>query len=233
LTDPMRIMELECRPTTVALSLHEPVFVDFIIRNRSGSIQRIDLGAARAGAFIISIQTVTGVSASELRTERAGFRPSGEVEIAPYADFVERVLMQRWYAFAAEGRYTVLVELALSTGRLAAAPFDVAVLPRDPARLASVCESLTDRALSPGDVEQSDAAAEALAHIEDPIAVPYLQRLLTRAPALGMLAIAGLGRIGDDAARTLLRELSQHDNGEIAAVARRALGGASPGNVMD
>ena len=233
LTDMSAFIELCCRPTSASVSLYEPVFIDCTIKNRSESAQRIDLGSDRVGAFLLSIESPAGVMLHDLRREPSGFVQSGDTEIPPYAERVERLLLQRWHSLAAEGRYTVLVALALGSIRLSAAPFDICVLPRDPARLLTICESLATSAMSPGDAEQSNKAAEALAHVTDLLAVPYLRQLLTNGHALQLQAIAGLGRIDDNASRTLLRELSQYQDQEIAAFARRALCGAPDGDVMD
>jgi hypothetical protein len=218
-------LELLCRPASAVVSLHEPVFVDCTIVNRSARPQRLDLGPDRIAHFVVSIEPPTGPASGQLRHEAAGIAASGEVEIAPHAEHRERLLLQRWYRFATPGRYKVLVGLAIPAMQLSSPPFMLEILPRDPERLLAVCETLAARAASPGDAEQSMQAAEALARVADPVAIPYLERLLSAGPAIQLAAIAGLGRIDDPAARALLEKLSQHRNRETAALARRALRG--------
>jgi hypothetical protein len=131
------------------------------------------------------------------------------------------------------GRYTVRVELDLAGTRVAARPFNVDVRARDPDRLAACCDALSRQALSATDTGQASIAADALAHVADPVAIPYLERLLDGSRGLQLQAIQGLGRIDDEAARQRLNMLSGHRDGEIALFARRALRGPPAGEIMD
>lgn len=226
-------IELDCRPTSARVSLNEPVVVDCTIANRTGVARRIDLGADRVGAFVISIEAPIGGATGDLRCEPGGFVQSGNIEIPPHSASVERLLLQRWYRFAVEGRYTVRLALIEGSTRVSAPAFEVNVLPRDPARLREVAESLATVAMSHGDAERSGKAAEALSCIADPVAVPYLVQLAAHGHASTVQAIEGLTRIDDDSARAQLQVLAADRNQEIAALARRALRGAPGGTVMD
>lgn len=225
--------ELRCRPASAVVTLHEPVFVDCAITNRSSAPQEIDLGANRADNFVLSIAPPAGPAIDDLRHQTSGMAASGEIEIGPQAEHRERLLLQRWYGFAAVGRYSIVVRLVLPDVRLSSPGFTLEVLPRDPERLMAVCETLAGAALARGDAESSSLAAEALAQVADSIAIPFLERLLAGSHSVRHTAIAGLGRVDDAAARTLLEELSRDRDRDTAALARRALRGDGRATVMD
>lgn len=227
------LVELRCRLTNSVVSLHEPVFIGCAVVNPTKQVQRVDLGANRVGAFQISVEPPKGPATFDLQLEQGGLCAGGERELPPRSELEERMLLQRWHSLAAEGRYIISVALKLEDDRVCAAPLRLDILPRDTAKLSAVCASLSETALAHGDPVRSGDAAEALTYIADRVAVPYLKQLLTGGHNMQLLAIAGLGRIDDDAARTILRELCQNRNLEVAALSRRALRRISAGQVMD
>jgi HEAT repeat protein len=77
------------------------------------------------------------------------------------------------------------------------------VTPRDPERLESVCEGLRKRAMNVNAWEASKVAF-ALSYVDDPLAVPYLGRVLEESFPGKEAAISGLARIGNPEAVQLL-----------------------------
>jgi HEAT repeat protein len=76
---------------------------------------------------------------------------------------------------------------------------------RDAKRLADVCERLAKTATAT-DYEPALDAAFALRYIQDPVAIPYLDRVITKADwRLRGLAVTGLGRIGTPEAVDVLK----------------------------
>jgi hypothetical protein len=94
---------------------------------------------------------------------------------------------------------------------------------RDINRLTKVCAELAARTEEARSVTDAQDPALALSYVRDPVAVPYLARVLSGHALSYQLAVAGLERIGNDAAiETLLSELNDK-YGDIGDLARRAL----------
>jgi hypothetical protein len=122
------------------------------------------------------------------------------------------MLLDEWYQFPAPGRYVVEARLGgqvqtASGTPIAPAPppeIPIQVTPRDPKRLGSVCEELTKKAMMNLNSQGGVRAASALSYVDDPIAVPYLGRVLEESFAGKEAAISGLARIGNPEAVQLL-----------------------------
>lgn len=80
------------------------------------------------------------------------------------------------------------------------------VLPRDESQLKAACERLVQQIESTNyDVREMHDAASALAHVDDPIVVPYLERALRSGKFVEDRIIEGLQRVGsEDAAQILI-----------------------------
>lgn len=79
------------------------------------------------------------------------------------------------------------------------------VLPRDESQLKAACERLVQQIKSTNDVGELHNAASALAHVNDPIVVPYLERALRSGKYVEHPVIDGFARIGnEDAAQILI-----------------------------
>jgi hypothetical protein len=96
------------------------------------------------------------------------------------------------------------------------------VTPRDPKRLDSVCEGLRKGAMNVNAWEASKAAL-ALSYVDDPIAVPYLGRVLEESFAGKEAAISGLARIGNAEAVQLLTSYSATADPEMKLQIENAL----------
>lgn len=225
------MIDLRALVSENAVSLHEPVFVDCSFANRSPTALRIDLGPGRVEAFRVTVETSIGIG--EFRRTSPGFADIGSIEIAADAKHHERLLLQNWYRFEVPGRYRVTIGALLEGVRLDAAPFHIDILSRDPDRLRATCLALMTQALSGGGTQSAIDAAHALAQVADPVAVPFLEQLLTGFSIMRYQAIEGLGRIDDEGARALLQRLSEDADLEIAALARQALLGDQGGTPAD
>lgn len=228
------ILSLQAKASIDEVSLHEPVFVDCILFNRNTKVARLDLGPGRIEAYRIAVKALRHSSIGEYRTTRSGFAASGEVEIAPLAEHREPLLLQDWYRFEEPDGYLITIALLLDGERISSEPFVLDVLPRDADRLRAVCEVLAERAVSGGVSAEAVDAARALAHVADPVAIPFLESLLAGNSVMRYQAIEGLGRIDDPAARALLEGLTRAKNKETVLLARQALrGGKGSGIVAD
>jgi hypothetical protein len=214
------------------VTLHEPVVVLFEVHNGLSQPITVTVGALVRQFFDFSLTTPRGQT---LHKDPFGGRVDivtagdGKVIVEPGADYNESLVMNEWFAFATEGTYSLTskltsdIETADGSFQAAGETTRLRVNSRDSAQLSKVCAELEKQAEMATSVEASQRPTRALSYVEDPIAVPYLARLLSAHTLSYDMAITGLARIGtDDAAEVLLSELN--DNyGDIGEQASRAL----------
>lgn len=102
------------------------------------------------------------------------------------------------------------------------------ILPRSLERLRSVCEELTEAAVRPDSSETALAGALRLSFVVDPVAVPYLERVLKESYFGKELAVQGLGRIGNAEAVRVLRSAMADADAELKMLIQRELTRARP-----
>jgi hypothetical protein len=193
-------LEMKFYAEEKAISMGEPVNIEFAAKNNARAPMALDLGLNRQGAFRFDIGapdgTVAHVSAPALAGGADISVRISRVPLAPGETYKQLVRLSQWYSFPLPGTYVV-------TGHLAGERFDVIVDPAftitiaapDANRLRVKCEQLAARALDPEDAGGFDAGID-LSLIKDPIAVPYLERMLAGQPTARIAAIEGLARIG-------------------------------------
>jgi len=145
--------------------------------------------------------------------------------------YTASVVLDQWLALSQSGRHTLDVEfhgaVQIDGGDPAAvkrtARLAIDVKPRDPARLekrgAEWLKQIST--LSPG----SDArtAASALAAMQDPIAIPYLELATTRTRSPQF--VDALKSMSNPGAREALERLAQSQDQDVRSLAQRALAG--------
>jgi hypothetical protein len=196
------------------VSLHEPVYIQFSIHNGLDEDVRFDMGLDGRHNFEFSANKPDG---SLIRIPPKPYPPyvmgrtAEKVPLAPGKTFTKTMLLSEWYQFPAPGRYVVEAKLGgevqtVSGTPIAPAPaagIPIQVTPRDPERLKVVCKELTEGAMNVNAGEASKAAVT-LSYVDDPIAVPYLGRVLKESFAGKDAAISGLARIGNPEAVQIL-----------------------------
>ena len=104
-------------------------------------------------------------------------------------------------------RLVTAIEMS-SGGKVVSEPYHASfkVLPRDESRLKAACEKLAQKIESSNlNVRDMSAAASALAYVDDPVVVPYLERALRSGKYVEASVINGLARVGtEDAAQVLI-----------------------------
>ena len=215
------------------LSEHEPVIVNFVLRNNLDGQIKLDLGQDFKEKFALTITQPDGVQIHPPQYGRDGLSRVGEILIKPGGDFKERLLLNEWAAFNQPGTYLVDVELnnvvsseegeSLHFSDKQSFRFDVK--PSDKKELAFLAESLLKEVTS-GDAsfEQSSEAALALSYIDDPAAVPHIEKAILQKPVLTYILIEGLVRVADENAVEALVRLLKNNDKELSAQARSALG---------
>lgn len=217
---------------TSAVTLSEPVYVTFRIRNEFGEPIHLDLGQDREQFFSFDISYPDGTFQGQVsKPIREGIGIPGLVSINPGEDYEQRLLLNEWIRFSNAGVYLIQMhvnrQLQTASGdTILLSPFltQLDVFPRDEERLRNVCEELATLIETTLSIEMAFEAAEALSYIADPIAVPYLERALRSGKQVESRAIEGLIRIGNlDAAEVLLSVLSESD-AQASADVRTASG---------
>lgn len=190
------------RPT---VSLGEPVYVDFSVSNGLAQPVRFDLGADRKERFKFTILRADGSRVDVPQFRRGGFTLKGDISLAPGGMYSQALVLSEWYRFPRPGNYQlnatvdgcVQPETGLPVECNHSQTLPIQIEPRDPRRLAEVCESLAKTALESADADPAREAALGLSYVEDLVAVPYLAEISRKRAFLSNTAITGLGRIAN------------------------------------
>ena len=195
------------------VTMHEPVIVRFDVSNESTQPITLQLGTDRKENFSLAIQRPDGSKHERppLPLREGAFR-LGNVDLGPGKRLREQLLLNEWASFTTPGKYQLdvrlLTPIEMSSGaKLVSKPYRTSfeVLPRDESQLKAACERLVQQIKSTNNVGELHNAASALAHVDDPIVVPYLERALRSGKYVEHPVIDGLARIGnEDAAQILI-----------------------------
>jgi hypothetical protein len=212
------------------LTLHEPVVALFEVHNGMTKPVVVTVGATVRQFFDLSLKIPSGEvlhkDPYEGQVDIVSYG-GGTVTVEPGANYSEPLVLNRWFPFQSEGTYTLTSRL---TSDIITADGDfrpgsetqhLLVNPREPARLNKICAELEKQAESATTVDAAQFPALALSYVNDPIATPYLARLLSAHALSYAPAVVGLERIGtDEAAEVLLAALNEHwgDIGDLALV---------------
>jgi hypothetical protein len=188
-----------------SVTLHEPVLLDFSVRNSSTEAIKFDLGFDAKEGFRFSVGVRGGAMVKLPPYSRGGLGVGGKRTIGPGEAYIQPLLFNEVYAFAKSGEYVIAAALVAriqtESGRYLERPGEVLlnlhVGDRDPQRLAQVCEHLTQVATKGGDYRSARAASFALRYVLDPVAVPYLAKVVKDGDSgVRGFAVTGLARIG-------------------------------------
>lgn len=197
-----------------AITMHEPVIVRFDVTNESSQPIRLQLGADRKENFSLVIQWPDGSTHKRPPLpRREGAFGLGTVELSPGERLRHKLLLNEWASFPTPGEYQLDVRLVtpieMSAGaKVVTDPYQASlkVLPRDEVQLKAACEKLAAQIESSNfDVRDMNNAAAALASIDDPVVVPYLERALRSGKYVEKPIISALVNVGnEDAAQVLI-----------------------------
>jgi len=188
-----------------SVTLHEPAYLNFSVRNNSIEAVRFDLGFDAKEGFRFSIRERDGPTAKLPPYSRGGLGVGGKRTVGPGETYVQAVLFNELYAISRPGEYVIGGELVApiqtESGRYLERPREVLlnlhVGQRDPQRLAQVCEHLAQVATNGSDYQSAHTASFALRYVVDPVAVPYLAKVVRDGDSgVRGFAVTGLARIG-------------------------------------
>ncbi len=194
------------------LTLHEPAILEFVVKNGSDKSIQLHLGANNKQSFLITITRPDRTRVPVPPIFREGLATTGLELVAPGHEYKQRLVLNEWFIFGVPGHYEVEVRLtqpvktAEGIAVAEVAPFHTSleILPRDPQRLKDVCISLVEQIKSAPSYVAALEAALPLSYVQDPIAVPYLEKALYAGHLVELNAIDGLRRIANQEAVQVL-----------------------------
>lgn len=163
-----------------------PLRLMFRVENHSADKIKLKLGRDRKGSFSFVLQRPDGtkIQLSPL-PKRERIFDLGMVSLSPGEHLIHPLLLNEFARFEAPGRYGIEVRLEtpIETGagtQIHVDPYygKFEIAPRDEKMLMATAEKLTKQIESSRSVREALDAAAALAFIDDPVAVPYLERAL-------------------------------------------------------
>lgn len=148
---------------STSTTLHEPVLVGVSISNNLDHAVRVNLGQNRKQAFEVSIGKPDGIVEVRDIPLHEGVSRSWVVEIAPADAYDETLVLNTWCPFSEIGTYHIKVHLVRVLGSKEELPNSLSswstlpainVLPRDPDKLAALCEELKAKLVNPSSYEE-------------------------------------------------------------------------------
>ncbi len=152
----------------------------------------------------------------------------GKVHLLPGESYSQVLVLNEWFKFEELGTYRVDIRLLSSVQSggsvLANSSFSgrLEMLDRSPEKLDATCNDLMARLGAARSYKESSELALALSYVADPIAIPYLEKVLEKR-MVADIAVAGLKRLNSaESIQALIRALNIPDQ-DTALLARSAL----------
>jgi hypothetical protein len=218
---------------TTRITLHEPVLVNFVVNNTQPGTIGLDLGADRKESFRVTITLPDGTQTKPQKLMINGLARIGKIKILPGDVYKQKLLINEWVDFPQPGLYTIGVEMiapiSTENGKVilnfVRNDFNILILPRSTQALENVCNNLLNQLLIAKSSDQAIEMATILSFIKDPVAIPYLDRMLKSGKKIAeIMAINGLERIRNpDAIEMLINLIASPDN-LVSTKAKSSLG---------
>jgi hypothetical protein len=213
----------------VALTLNEPVRVTMRVRNLLNEPVKFDLGWNRTQGLAFVVRGPDGGVHKPTITP-SGVGRIGRIELAPQTEYSQPLVLNDWMAFDRPGSYQVEIRFTTrfvsASGAVVDGPpsetLTLEIRPRDVAILEHTYGELVDAYLSTIG-EQRWYAAQVLRHLNDPVAVPMLRRILDATELDDSIVLDTLRRIGTPAAVGVLHQMAASDSADRAAMAKSVL----------
>jgi hypothetical protein len=180
------------------VSVREHILVEFALVNQSPGPIVVNLGLNRTAAFAISFSHADGrtlasrvgvgiVAPSPYYVAPDILTRTPTFTVAAGQTYRQRLLLNNWYVFDRAGSFQVDFEMPSPVFSKEGAPLSVAgdtfrtqieIDPYDPKRLGDKCSRLFQNIAGTDIAVDRLEFGSALTSVEDPVAVPYLGRLL-------------------------------------------------------
>ncbi len=217
-------------PDSLTFTLKEPVTARLVIKNDSSQTMAFDLGLNNQQNLRWTASSSGLDKTSQPELKLTGLGAIGRHRLQPEEEFSHSLILNEWIDFDQPGEYRI--ELSLTTPiefdggtsvAAARAGAVVTILPFDSAALSRRCQELAQNSLS-RNAAVARRAVMALSFADDPLAVPYLRRVLDSSYFGKEIALEALARIGTvEAVDSLIQSLDAADE-DIVAIARDQLG---------
>lgn len=214
------------------VSLHQPIILNFTVQNDFTQPVNLNLGQDRKEGFLFILTLPDGKKIQLPQYSREGISRTGNLLLEPQQIYTQKILLNEWADFASVGKYKIDGRLAdpikTENGKIIKTDsnFSVAldVQPRNAEYLEKISASLLERIIQSDNYEESAENALTLSYMNDPVAVPYLQKALTSNKMVESIVINGLERIGNKTAvQVLIDTINEKPNSEIASLAMSSL----------
>jgi hypothetical protein len=198
------------------ITLHEPVAVNVAIKNLVSHSISIDLGGGDKTFFHFKTITPFGRQIDITNEGRATAGIWYSIHLKPSQTYSQRLLLDELYSFDEPGDYSMsaLAKVPVAEGKVDTpylldknrwaqvvtekARLSLVILPRNEAALRKRCEALFAKLREAHEYSEIVPIAEELSYVRDPIAIPYISKLIEKQEEWS--ALAGLRRINTDEA---------------------------------
>ncbi len=212
--------------------LHEPVLLNFTVQNNLAQTIKLDLGQNFKEGFLFTVVFPNGKKVRLPQLTRDGFSSIGDFSLKSQEIYTQKIVLNEWVEFASVGKYKIEGRLAnpikteygeiVKTDSSFSVTLDVQ--PRDADHLEKISALLLESIIQSNSYKERAENALALGYMNDPVAVPYLQKALTSNKMVEPIIINGLERIGNiTAVQVLIDTINEKPNSEIASLARYSL----------
>jgi hypothetical protein len=227
-----KALEIKYILPSEAVGLAEPVVLTVKVRNTGHEQITLRLGQDRKVGYLLVVTPPGKAPVTLSNVEQGGVHSIGNVDVASGETFTERILLNEWYDFSAQGKYGLEVRMLnpVLVGNTSVPIADrgfkgsFAIGQRNAEKLRATCERLASEiGNTSGSYEQWAQAAWELSHTVDPVSVPYLQQAIEQQPMVVEILTAGLSRIANDSAVEALLASVSSTNPRVRAAAWNSL----------
>ena len=211
-------------PEHADLGLRQPVEALLTIRNVGSESASIDLGDDSEAGIALLVTMPDGTQGTHRIGHHGGTAWIGQKGIEAGKTYSQNLLLNRWVNFATQGTYRIWVNFDSlvvfadgSTHKLRPISLVINVGERSDEALSRFCAERLNRLLGAQSYMEAFDSAQALRYVDDPIAVPYLQKAFASPYPIQSALVDGLARISTDGAIEAL--LTFHDQAPPAEAA--------------
>jgi len=166
--------------------LHQPIVVGMSVKNNLRQPLQLNLGPNRTDAFIFDLQFPDGRKIRLPRLSGEGLVHPGLIQVLPKQEYAQSLLLNQWTDFPIHGKYilTVLLanEIKTANGKRVNAnrtfKIEFMILERNKEVIETISNNLVQRILNSDSRVEISRAARELSYIDDPVAIPYLQKAM-------------------------------------------------------
>jgi hypothetical protein len=172
----------------------EPVVLKLVLDNNTFEPAVFDLGYDREGALLFRLNLPDGSSIDLPQKQvREGISRVGKLSLAAQEKYSQQLVLDDWYKFKDAGTYRVSLTIQNTCGPM---QLPIEITPFDADVLSSVCRQLLDTIRqNKNDYAKAADAANVLARVNNPLAVPFLKKALQANPMVDWIVNPAIERL--------------------------------------